>query len=231
MVTRTLLRDVMDAVLPQRCIACRRFGAALHRDCLGRLPAAEGPRCERCWRPGVVGRCDGCVGVVGSLTAVRAPFRFEGIARLAILEVKFGGVTALVEPLAKATAEVIPLEWLDGEPSIAPVPLHSRRRRQRGFNQAELLARELGRLTGLEVRADLVRRTRVTAPQAGLTAAERWRNVVEVFEVRRGERPLPAAVIVVDDVTTTGATLDAVGSALRSSGVGRVYGLTLARED
>jgi ComF family protein len=121
-------------------------------------------------------------------------------------------------------------------PLLVPVPLHPSRERERGFNQAELLARglsrklaETGRDSPTSVEVSCLLRTRATPPQTGLSAAARRANVRGVFSVVFPERVRGRLVVVVDDVMTTGATLSACSQALRAAGAGVVLGLTLAR--
>ena len=112
---------------------------------------------------------------------------------------------------------------------LVPVPLHSSRLRQRGYNQSELLAREVSKTAGLKVDKGLLARIRNTPPQVGATGrTERRRNVEGSFEAKTNLRG--AAVIVIDDVATTGSTISACASALKSAGAASVWGLVLARE-
>ena len=113
---------------------------------------------------------------------------------------------------------------------IVPVPLTSARRRRRGFNQAALLAKGLGRERGLPV-IEALTRTRFGVAQVGLSAAERRRNVAGAFAFRRDAGVEGLRLLVIDDVATTGATLDACARALLQGGAKDVYGLTIARED
>lgn len=226
MAVRALLDELAEALLPQHCVACGRFGAALHRGCLGALPAAEPPRCARCWRPGVRSPCAACAAAPPPFEGLRAPFRYGGAARRALLEAKFRGAAALLDPLGDAAAGAAPRSWAPA--AVAPVPLHPRRRRRRGFNQAERLARRVALRLGLPLRPELLRRVRATAPQTGLGAEERAANVAGAFVAAATP---PEAVLVVDDVTTTGATLAAAAQALRRAGAARVYALAAARED
>lgn len=222
---RSLLAAVTEAVLPQRCIACGRFGAALHRRCLDGLPRAEQPRCPVCWTPGPGGPCTRCLEAPPAFAALRAPFRFEGDVRRAVLEAKFRGKTALLPPLATVAAEAIPPAWRVD--AVVPIPLHRRRQRQRGYNQAALIAKTVARRLDVPLTASLLRRSRATPPQASLTAAERAINLRDAFEAR----PAIGEVLLIDDVTTTGATFAAAASALMNSGALRVYALAIARED
>jgi ComF family protein len=112
---------------------------------------------------------------------------------------------------------------------LVPVPLHPRRRRERGYNQSELLARELGARTGLEVAARALVRRVDTPPQAGLSAAGRRRNVAGAFAVRRRTRVAGRVVILLDDVLTTGATALACARILREAGAAEVRLLSVAR--
>lgn len=225
-----LRRELAEALLPQRCIVCGRFGAAVHDHCLDDLPHAGGTRCRICWRPLAGGTwCDRCA--TGGEQApdfdeLRAAYRFEGAARRALLEAKFRGVTALLEPLALAAARVVPAEW--APEAVVPVPLAPRRRRRRGFNQAELIARAVAERLDLPLRTDLVRRVRETPAQTALSAEARERNLEAAFAV---EGPPPARLLLVDDVTTTGATLSTIARALKAAGAERVYALAVARED
>ena len=105
---RLLAGEAVDALLPQRCLVCGRFGAALHDRCVDELPAASPPRCGVCWAPGAAGVCARCAAAPPSFAGLRAPLRFTGAARRALLEAKFRGVTRLLEPLAVAAARLVP---------------------------------------------------------------------------------------------------------------------------
>ncbi|MCJ7502755.1 MAG: hypothetical protein MUP80_06825, partial [Acidobacteriia bacterium] len=124
----------------------------------------------------------------------------------------------------------------DEPPILVPVPLHSSRERERGFNQAELLAQGLARglarareIGAPRLEAGCLRRTRATAPQTGLSLRARQENVRGVFSVVRPERVRERVVVLVDDVMTTGATLSACAQALKAAGARAVLALTLAR--
>ena len=216
MVARELLHELAEALLPQRCIACGRFGAALHEACLAALPAAEPPRCARCWAPGPRLPCAARRAAPPPFEGFRASYRFGGVARRALLEAKFRGVGALLDPLGDAAAEAVPRDWLID--AVVPIPLHPSRRRRRGFNQAERLARRVAERLGLPLRADLLRRVRATAPQATLDAEQRATNIDDAFAAAADP---PPALLLVDDVSTTGATLAAAAKALREAGAER----------
>ena len=227
MVARELLQELAEALLPQRCIACGRFGAALHHACLEALPSAGQPRCSRCWAPGPGSPCSACLADPPPFEGLRTPFRFAGVARRALLEAKFRGISAHLDPLGDAAAEVVPRSWAID--AVTPIPLHGSRQRRRGFNQSELIARRVASHLALPLRAELLRRARATAPQTALGADSRATNVAGAFAAAAAE--LPAGVLLIDDVSTTGATFAAAARALLDAGAERVYALAVARED
>lgn len=222
---RTFVSAVADAVFPQRCLVCGRFGAALHPGCLEAAPFAEGPRCGICWTPGDEGPCASCSETPPAFAGLRARFQFTGDVRRALLEAKFRRKTALLAPLAAAAAKAVPPTWhID---AVAPIPLHRARQRQRGYNQAALIADVVAAHLEVPVAAGVLRRTRATPPQAALRAAERATNLLGSFEAGT----VDGDMLLVDDITTTGATFEAAARALLKSGATRVYALAIARED
>jgi ComF family protein len=141
---------------------------------------------------------------------------------------KYGRIRTLSRPLGNLLAAAFPRE--ERFDAIVPMPLHWRRHWRRGFNQSALLAGELGRRFGLPV-IRAVRRTRPTAPQAGLTNAKRRANVAGAFAVSRRTSVAGLRLLLVDDVMTTGATASACSRALKSAGARYVASLSLARAD
>jgi len=152
---------------------------------------------------------------------------YEGILREWIHLYKYSRVKTMLRPLADLLASALPRD--ERFDLIVPVPLHWRRRWNRGFNQAELLARDLAARFGIPCTAAL-RRVRATASQTGLSNSGRRKNVATAFAIRR-HRVAGRNVLLVDDVMTTGATAAACGSVLRRAGATRVVLLTVARAD
>jgi len=226
---RRLTDMFLDVVFPPRCVGCGRGGAYLCPACRRSIPLPTFPVCVRCGRAlSGDGMCEHCSqGPGNNCDGIRAVSRFEGPLREAIHAFKYEGLSALRGVLGELLVE----GWTRLRPRgdvIVPVPLHSRRLRERGYNQSALLARELGRHTGMPVLEHALARVRATVPQVGLDVHQRRANVVGAFHARHVESIRNRAVLLVDDVCTTGATLDACAAVLRASGSVSIWALTLA---
>lgn len=149
--------------------------------------------------------------------------------RQAIHKLKYRNLRALAAPLAGLLYDYLSLNPMPVE-VLAPVPLHPKRLRERGYNQSALLAVELGKLTNLMVIDDCLIRQRYAPPQAGTSRVEQRRgNVARAFTCR-DRRLVNKRVLLIDDVATSGSTLDACAAAVKAGGAASVWGLTIARE-
>jgi ComF family protein len=194
------------------------------------MVSANGPRCLTCWMPLDPPRpCRRCRSHPLPLNGVRSAFVYDGAARDAVLALKFRGLAAVAPLIARLMADCLN-DWNPPVHSIVPVPLSGHRRRLRGYNQSELLAKELSRLTGIPLARRALVRRRSTAPQARLAGDARRLNVVGALGPGKG-LSASGGVLLVDDVVTTGATLDACARVLLGEGVEAVFALTFARED
>jgi ComF family protein len=195
------------------CIQCRA-------PFLSRFPLDDQGRCGLCRR-----------GALGFDAAYSFGF-YENELRQLIQLFKYGRIPTLAAPLGRLLARALPRE--QNFDVIVPMPLHWRKRWQRGFNQAALLAREIGRRTHVPVLPAL-RRVRNTASQAGLTSAKRRQNVSGAFQAARRAQQRAwldgRSVLLIDDVMTTGATAASCARALKRAGARHVTLLTLARAD
>jgi ComF family protein len=153
---------------------------------------------------------------------------YEGALRKLIHQFKYGKVETLARPFSRLLARALPLD--EDFDVVIPMPMHWRKQWERGFNQAELLARPLAKRRGLRLAFNL-RRTRYTKAQAGLSETERRINLKDAFRVKCPGQIAGKRILLVDDVFTTGATLRAAAAALKAAGVYRVTALTLARVD
>lgn len=224
-----LWQTALDLVFPPRCVACDEFGSLICGFCAGALQAPLPPRCDTCWTPRTHHpNCYRCYTEQPAFERVRSAYVYDGVSRDAVLALKFRGLSSLAPLMAEAMAERF-AEWISRVEAIVPVPLAPGRKRERGYDQAELLATELSSLVGVPVERRALKRRRGTAPQALLHETDRRRNVQGAFSP--GRRRVLGPVLLVDDVVTTGATLDACARVLIDGGAGPVFGLTYARED
>lgn len=233
--------EILDLLYPPRCEVC---GADAREpfcaDCRAQIEYITEPFCLRCnvplapWEADAV-LCPECKRSRSPLLAVRSVGLHVGTLRSAVLAFKFGGAARLASTLAEMLLEVvfaeaersggIPVSRVD---AIVPAVLHHARRRWRGFDQSVLLSRSLSRLWQVPMVKALVRR-RHTVPQTALTPDERKRNLRGAFAVPGNVDVRGKVLVVVDDVMTTGATLEACARALTLAGAKEIYGLTVTR--
>ncbi len=222
----------LDLVFPPRCVACQRGSAILCRTCLAQLQPAPPPRCSHCYGAlNTDGKCNACRHHLLQLSGLRAFGQYAGILRACIHALKYDGVTRLAQPLGQLLARTYSMHHLQAD-LMVPVPLHSERQRQRGYNHALLLATACSRLTGIPVNEKLVERQRATKAQVGLTLQARRQNVEGAFRCAPASLHGPLAgrrVLLIDDVCTTGATIEACAAPLFAAGARSVWGLVLAR--
>ena len=221
-------RSILDALYPLECVGCGGAGKVICERCAADLPVLKPPCCRVCSTPGDFARCQTCAESVRQFDGIRAPFRYAGTIRQAILALKYGGIKAAAPQLGDLLANYLEESPLPGE-IVAPVPMHTRRLRERGYNQAELLARRVARHCNLRYEEGLLFRTRQVQPQAGIgSAAQRAVNVADSIGVSADGMVAGAGIILVDDVATTGSTLETCAAALKQAGAATVWGLTLA---
>jgi ComF family protein len=242
-----ILRRALDAlasvVFPAPCRIC---GETLLN--ASRLPICEAclksflpitePMCQCCGRPfispvaaqAIRPLCRLCRAEKYGFQRARSYAIYNDPLVSAITLLKYDEVTRLGDWFAARLAEVVARAGKDfGADLVVPVPLHPDRKRERGYNQAELIARPLARLLRLELGPYLLVRTKPRPPQLLLSRAQRWESVRGAYATRKGVRVDKLRVLLVDDVLTTGATLDACARVLIKAGAASVYGLTVAR--
>lgn len=231
---RALADALISVLLAPLCACCKAplptpTSGAVCATCWKSIPPAIGPHCHLCgdqlpsWRHlSPSRRCGRCERTGRVITIGRSIGSYDGTLREIIQAFKYNRRRSLARPLARRMAEAGP-DVLEAADAVVPVPLHFLKEYSRGFNQAAELAGHLG----IDV-LHALRRTRATVTQTDLPESKRHENVEGAFALRR---PVPAGsvLVVVDDVSTTGATLDACAQVLLEAGAREVRGLTAAR--
>ncbi len=228
----------MQLLFPLRCPVCddivSPFGEKICLDCMRKLRYVAPPRCLKCGKHiEEEGReyCHDCAKGRHRFTRGRSLYEYESVAK-SIYRFKYGGRREYADFYGEEVARYLGGFLKQAHPAgILPIPLHARRLRKRGYNQAELLADAIGRYMGLPVYRKIVERVRDTTPMKLLNPQERQNNLKKAFhivgnDVKLGER-LPC-VLLVDDIYTTGTTMDEVAGTLLDAGVKEVYFVTLA---
>ncbi len=211
---------LLELLMPPACAGCGRAGSLLCPTCRTRLVVPFNPQ-DRFVAP------DAGIVVGDALTLAMAAFAYAGPMRRALAALKYTGASRLAPILAKESApRLATLLTMTGRATLVPVPLHRERLRSRGYNQAELLARTLAKTANLPMRLAL-ERVRPTTKQHRLNRSARLHNLRGAFAAVGS---VPEAVILVDDIITTTATLEACAAVLREAGAQHVYGYAIARE-
>jgi ComF family protein len=231
---------LIDFFFPPRCSFCGenredKNPAGICSACFGQIRKVAHPRCPRCGVGfatdlGEDHLCSDCLGGNGHFSKARALAHYEGIMPEIISRFKYRGDSRLAKPLGDLLADY-------GEPDfsfrdyllVIPVPLHPHRLRRRGFNQSLLLARRISRRYSLPLNFTALRRLRATAPQTELSGAERQKNIRGAFAVFKEQTIAEKSILLIDDVFTTGATVEECAKVLLQAGANRVDVLTLAR--
>lgn len=228
-------RLLADVALPARCPGCGLVTGEDHRfctDCWSSLRFIAPPWCADCNVPmpfdlGDAARCARCLETPPRHAGVRAAVAYGPVARTLALQLKYGGRIAYAETAARHMVRLLP----DRADLLVPVPLHARRLWWRGFNQAALIAQSLAQLCDVPADVDVVRRVRSTPPLRGIGARQRRRVVEGAFALAPGasSRLSGKAVVLIDDVYTSGATTNACVAQLRRGGAASVTILCWAR--
>ena len=233
-----LFRGVVDLLLPRACVSCERPldaaepGAVCGR-CWTRLVMLPAPRCERCGHPRKRGSCTWCEHLPAFVRAVRSVCWLPaGSAGPIVHALKYDGWTAVAPGIAARMARLAwPADVVAERAALVPIPLARERERERGFNQSQLLADSLGAIWRIPVWSSVVERRRSTVTQTQLTPTERSRNVAGAFHATEGARATlrGAHIVLVDDVITTGSTLNACAEALFGAGARILSYVTFGR--
>lgn len=237
-IVKKIAENTLNTLFPPRCFTCGEMVSehgSLCGACWGGVDFISAPLCNRCGVPfeidvGENEECMPCLQTPPPYASARAVFRYEGDSRRLITGYKYYDRT-LATPMFSRWLARAGASQLAASEVVVPVPLHPWRLLMRRYNQSALLAVALGKLAGKPALPDALRRTRHTTPQAGLTREERLANVRDAFAVspKRATTIAGKRVLLIDDVLTTGATLNACAEALLEAGAQEVHVLVLAR--
>ncbi len=226
---------ILKILFPPRCLACSRAipAGVMCKPCLEKIPRYRTLFCARCGArlPGTnFGAKKICHRDTDYLLGSASPYD-DSTLKLLIHHLKFRGVRRAAEPLADLIAQYLRSTEVDfSEFILIPLPLSRRRKNQRGFNQAEEIARHLVEKISLPMRCDILARTKNTKPQTEtVNAAERQQNILNCFSVIKPDGVYRKDIILLDDVTTSGATLGEAARMLKAAGARRIIGLTVAK--
>ena len=249
-----LCQSFLDAVFPRTCLICGAFeglqpldkkvatdplrhitALCFCKSCQKDLRPIDSPFCSKCGRPfisrqGENHACWECLVEQRYFRKARAFGLYDGALMEAIHRLKYGRHTSLAQPLSALLRETFFQCWdVTTVDLLVPVPLHLRRLRQRGFNQAYLLIRRWAKQDGIAIDGLTLSRSRWTEPQTALSRKERKKNIKGAFAVKRPETIRGKQIVLVDDVYTTGSTVNECARVLMKAGAALVDVLTLAR--
>ncbi len=228
-----LWNGALDLVYPPFCVACKQSsGSYLCEACLEKIVLLKPPYCRKCGGlcPGNVYLCPDCLVREYAFDSACSAGVYEGALQEAIHALKYGGHIALADPLAGLMIRAFPTTFLARHTDVVvAVPIHHSRLLERGFNQSEELARRLCKAVPLPMESGVLVCRRMTSHQARLPKEARAENIENAFEVRNARPIRGKRVLVVDDVFTTGATMNEAARVLRDAGAVEVRGFTLAR--
>lgn len=239
---KNIFSDLIDLIYPVRCHVCQKFlekneheGSAICSDCLNSFSRITSPFCPICRTPfisrtGINHHCENCLRKRPQYDALGAPYLYEGVLMDIIHRFKYSGKQHYANSLGRLLADFTK-QWLPGPDNylVMPIPLHPKKLRQRGFNQSLLLARIVSSVFNMELDFLSLRKIKDTIAQTNLTRKERRKNVRKVFEFTGNGNIKGRTIVLVDDVATTGSTLNECARILKRSRCKKVYGLVLAR--
>jgi ComF family protein len=222
----------LDLFFPPRCASCKRSSQILCSTCYTSIQLLSPPFCKHCHTPLAPNNlCQNCAYHLLRFSGLRIVGAYQEPLRSCIHALKYSGNTRLARPLGTLLAQTYKRTGLTAD-MIIPVPLHTERQQQRGYNQAQLLAEVCSAELGIPLYVSLLTRVRATAAQAHLSMSERQQNVAGAFllDPKSEVRALSKSnILLIDDVCTTGATLEACAAPLFAAGANNVWGLVLAR--
>jgi ComF family protein len=230
--SRAFLMQCLDILFPVHCAGCQGIGHVLCPSCIAQIQPLPSPFCQLCGTPlSPDGACKNCRYHPPNLNGQRAVSLYQEPLRGCIHGLKYDGNTRLAEPLGFLLAQAYKRYSMQAD-MLIPVPLHSERQKQRGFNHASLLAEVCSAQLGIPMKDGILVRHRATVAQVDLHPRERYQNVAGAFtcaSVSATRTLYGRRIVIIDDVSTTSATLEACATPLFAAGAKEIWGLVLAR--
>jgi ComF family protein len=230
--SRSVIQQFLDILFPVHCAGCQRTGHVLCPACIAKIQPVPSPFCQLCGTPlSTYGVCKNCQYHHPNLSGQRAVSLYQEPLRGCIHGLKYDGNTRLAEPLGLLLAQAYRRYGLQAD-MLIPVPLHSERQQQRGYNHASLLAEVCSANLGVPMNDSILVRHRATVAQVDLHPRERYQNVAGAFACTSGsarDALYGRRIVIIDDVSTTSATLEACATPLFAAGAKEIWGLVLAR--
>lgn len=228
----------LDLLFPKICLGCQKEGSYLCHFCLEKIPLTDKFVCPVCGKISLYGRtCKNCQKKIYLNGLITATSYKNPIVNQAIKLLKYKYVKDLAKPLAKIMIKLIKnSQFLINNFSqpissflVIPIPLHQKKYLRRGFNQAELLAKEIANEFGLNLKTDLLIKIKKTKDQVDLEKEKRLVNIKDAFVVKNKKEIKDKIIFIIDDVTTTGSTINEAAKVLKKSGAKEVWGIVIAK--
>ncbi|MDD6811969.1 MAG: ComF family protein [Lachnospiraceae bacterium] len=231
---KTFCGMLLDFIYPRRCPVCDKavkpFGNLICEECKEKMEYIKAPFCLKCGKELKEKRavfCHDCSAKEHIYDRGMALFTYSSVAD-SIYRFKYRGRQEYAAYYGERMAKLLGSRILAIKPdALVPVPIHSSKKRKRGYNQAEVLAEELGTRLGIPVKKNLIKRVKKTVPMKDLSAQERQNNLKKAFKICHNDVKLDT-IVIIDDIYTTGSTVDAVAKEFRQAGVKHIYFVTLA---
>jgi len=229
-----MLDFLYDLFFPKRCVSCGSLGFYICQNCRKEVKFFSSQICPVCHKPSVDGVSHLNCRTKHTLDGLLSAAYFSGPLRLAIHKLKYKLISDLADELvdlllSNPSLVLILQNMVSKGYVLTPVPLHPKREKWRGFNQAEVLAKKISEKTKMTFSSGILKREKNTVPQVDLKKEERQKNVANAFEVLSQKEVLGKKFLLFDDTTTTGSTLRACAYVLKKKGAREVWALTLAR--
>ena len=222
-----IFQFLIDFLFPKHCVGCGTTGSYFCEQCRPHLPLVPSLVCPGCLGPSLAGQVHHFCRPKSHLDGVVFSFKYEEIVKTAIKKIKYRGTFDLTNELVTLVlAKIDQAQFTDF--ILIPVPLHTSRFRERGFNQSEEIGKAVEKLWGNVLAQDILIREKKTRAQYTLTKKERKQNVKEAFIVVDAEKVKNCKILLLDDIFTTGATLQECARVLKKAGAVEVWGLTIA---